>query len=57
MTRQMEGFPNLLDLIYISIWETAHRKHLERGGLFKNKTWMVIAQKLRLSHLKKTAHD
>lgn len=32
----VKGFPCLLDLIYMSNWKRAKRKHLERGGPFKS---------------------
>lgn len=35
LTRQMEPFAIALDSFYVSVWERAHRRHLERGGPFK----------------------
>lgn len=37
LTCQMERFPNLMDLIHISIWKGAHWKCLEMAAPFKQK--------------------
>lgn len=34
---QIEHVQNQLNLFHISIWETAHRKHLEREAIKKNR--------------------
>lgn len=52
LTRQMEH--NLLELFHKSIWERALRKHLEKEGPFKNKTWKVVKQTFQLSNSKQT---
>lgn len=41
LTRKTEYFPNLLDVMHMSIWERSRRKRLKSGGQFK-KTWKVI---------------
>lgn len=50
LTRQM---PNQIDLFHISIWKTAQRKHLERGGAFKI-TRKATGQTICLSQSKRT---
>lgn len=39
--RQLEFFPNPLDLIHVSVWDTAHKKkHIKRGTLFMQIIYM-----------------